>query len=98
MPVLRSTVVVVVESLAAATGEREVSIRNETRIGQTLDYHIAVEMTRRVVGTSLASLEATVEGLGSRETAEWSVETVSTKAVGVRCEVAALTVAPVESR
>lgn len=74
------------------------SIRNETRIGQTLDYHIAVEMTRRVVGTSLASLETTVEGLGSRETAEWSVETVSTKAVGVRCEVATLTVAPVESR
>lgn len=74
------------------------SIRNETRIGQTLDYHIAVEMTRRVVGTSLASLETTVAALGARETAEWSVETISTKAVGVRCEVATLTVAPVESR
>ena len=73
------------------------SIRNETRIGQTLDYHIAVEMTRRVVGTSLASLETTVEDLGPRETAEWSVEAVSTKTVNVACDVATLTVAPSES-
>jgi len=72
------------------------SIRNETRIGQILDYHIAVEMTRRVVGTSLASLETTVEDLGPRETAEWTVETVSTKTVNVACDVATLTVAPSE--
>jgi hypothetical protein len=70
------------------------SIRNETRIGQTLDYHIAVEMTRRVVGTSLASLETTVEGLGPRETTEWSVEAVSTRTVNVACDIATLTVAP----
>ena len=73
------------------------SIRNETRIGQTLDYHIAVKMTRRVVGTSLASLEATVENLGPNETAVWSVEAVSTKTVNVACNVATLTVAPSES-
>lgn len=73
------------------------SIRNETNIGQTLDYHIAVEMTRRLVGTSLASMEATVEDLGPRETAEWAVETVSTKTVNVACDVAALTVVPSES-
>jgi hypothetical protein len=72
------------------------SIRNETLIGQTLDYHIAVEMTRRVIGSSLASLETSVEDLGPRETAEWSVETVSTKTVNVACDVAALTVAPSE--
>ena len=72
------------------------SIRNETRIGQTLDYHIAVKMTRRVVGTSLASLETTVEDLGPHETAVWSVETVSTKTVNVSCNVATLTVAPSE--
>ena len=73
------------------------SIRNETRIGQTLDYHLAVEMTRRVVGTSLASLETSVEDLGPSETAEWSVEAVSTKTVNVACDVATLTVAPSES-
>ena len=73
------------------------SIRNETLIGQILDYRIAVEMSRRVVGTSLASLETTVENLGARETAEWSVETASTKAVNVACDVATLTVAPSES-
>jgi len=73
------------------------SIRNETRIGQTLDYHIAVKMTRRVVGTSLGSLETTVEDLGPHETAVWSVEAVSTKTVNVSCHVATLTVAPAES-
>jgi hypothetical protein len=73
------------------------SIRNETLIGQTLDYHIAVEITRRVVGTSLASLDTTVEGLGPRETAEWGVEAVSTKTVNVACDVVALTVAPSET-
>ena len=73
------------------------SIRNETRIGQTLDYHLAVEMTRRVVGTSLASLETSVEGLGPSETAGWSVEAVSTKTVNVACDVATLTVVPSES-
>ena len=73
------------------------SIRNETRIGQTLDYLIAVKMTRRVVGTSLASLETTVEDLGPNETAVWSVEAVSTKTVNVACNVATLTVAPSES-
>lgn len=74
------------------------SIRNETRIGQTLDYHIAVDMTRRVVGTSLASLETLVDDLGPRETAEWGVEAVSTKTVNVACDVVALTVAPSEIR
>ena len=72
------------------------SIRNETHIGQTLDYKIAVEMTRRVVGSSLGSLETTVEDLGPHETAEWSVEAVSTRTVNVACDVVTLTVAPSE--
>jgi len=73
------------------------SIRNDTPIEQTLDYHLAVDMMRRVVGTSLASLEFTVEDLGPDETAEWDVEAVSTKTVNVSCHVATLTVAPSES-
>ena len=73
------------------------SLRNDTQIDQTLDYHIAVEMTRRVVGTSLASLETIVEDLGPGETAKWSLEAVSTKTVNVACDVATLTVAPSES-
>jgi hypothetical protein len=73
------------------------SIRNETMVGQTLDYHVGVELTRRVVGTSLASLEATVESLGPGETAEWGVEAVSTKTVNLACDITALTVAPPEN-
>ena len=73
------------------------SIRNETLIGQTLDYHLVIEMTRRVVGTSLVSLETTVEDLGPLETAEWSVEAVSTRTVNVECVVDTLTVAPSEA-
>ena len=78
-----------VDGMLRAGGE----IRNNSPLGQTLDYRFDVEMTRPVVGTSLASLEATIDGLASGETEEWLVETPSTKSVSLRCDIGALTVA-----
>ena len=69
-------------------------IWNNSPLGQTLDYRIGVEMTRPVVATPLASLEATVDGLAAGESVEWLVETPSTKSVSLRCDIGALTVAP----
>ena len=79
-----------IDGMLRASGE----IRNNSPIGQTLDYRFSVDMTRLVVGTALASLEATIDGLESGDTIEWLVETPSTKSVSLRCDIPALTVAP----
>ncbi len=73
------------------------SIRNDSSVGQALNYRVGVDLTRAVVGTSLASVEAVITDLGPGETADWLAETVSTKAVSLRCEVVALTVSRPES-
>jgi hypothetical protein len=73
------------------------SIRNDSPVGQALDYRVGVDLTRAVVGTPLGSVEAVVTDLGPGETADWLAETVSTKAVSLRCEVAALAVSNPES-
>ena len=80
-----------IDGMLRASGE----IRNNSPLGQTLDYRFGVEMNRPVVGTSVASLEATVEGLDAGGSIEWLVETPSTKSVSVRCDIPSLTVAPV---
>ena len=80
-----------IDGMLRASGE----IRNNSPLGQTLDYRFGVEMTRPVVGTSLASLEANVEGLEAGRSIEWLVETPSTKSVSVRCDIPLLTVSPV---
>lgn len=79
-----------VDGMLRASGE----IRNNSPLGQTLDYRVGVDMTRPLVGTALVSLEATVEGLDAGETVEWLVETPSTKSVSLRCDIPLLTVAP----
>jgi len=73
------------------------SIRNDSLVGQALDYRVGVDLTRAVVGTPLGSVEAVVTGLGPGETADWLAEKISTKAVSLRCEVVALTVSRPES-
>lgn len=73
------------------------TIRNDSPADQALSYRLGVELTRAVVGTPLGSVEATVNNLGPGEAAEWMAETVSTKAVSLRCELATLTVAPPQS-
>lgn len=83
-----------IDGMLRASGE----IRNSSPIGQTLDYRFGVEMTRPVVGTALASLEATVDDLAAGETIEWLVETPSTKSVSLQCDIGALTVAPAPGR
>jgi hypothetical protein len=72
------------------------SIRNDSPVGQALSYRLGIELTRAVVATPLGSLEAVVDDLGPGETTDWIAETVSTKAVSLRCEVATLTVTPAE--
>ncbi len=72
------------------------TIRNDTLVDQTLGYRLGVDLTRAVVGTPLGYLETEVEDLGPGETTEWMVETASTKAVNLRCELVMLTVAPVD--
>jgi len=78
------------DGMLRASGE----IRNNSPIGQTLDYRFGVEMTRTAAGTALASLEATVDGIEAGETVAWLVEAPSTKVVSLRCDIPVLTVAP----
>ena len=72
------------------------SIRNDSALDQTFDYDVGVDLKRRGTGALLSHLEASIQGLASGETAEWSVETVSSRVVNIRCDVTELTVIPVE--
>lgn len=72
------------------------SIRNESALDQTFDYDIGVELKRRGTGALLSHIEASIEGLASGASAEWIVETVSSRVVNIRCDVTELTVIPVD--
>ncbi len=72
------------------------SVRNDSALGQTFDYDVGVDLKRRGTGALLSHLEASIQGLASGETAEWNVETVSSRVVNIRCDVTELTVIPVE--
>lgn len=72
------------------------SVRNDSALDQTFDYDVGVDLKRRGTGALLSHLEASIEGLVSGETAEWNVETVSSRVVNIRCDVTELTVIPVE--
>jgi len=80
------------EGMLLASG----SIRNDTALAQTFDYDIGVDLERRGTGALLAHLEAAVESLEPGETAEWNVETVSSRVVNIRCDVTDVTVTPME--
>ncbi|MFV9672474.1 MAG: hypothetical protein ACNYZH_04550 [Acidimicrobiia bacterium] len=72
------------------------SIRNDSALDQTFDYDIDVDLKRRGTGALLSHLEASVEGITAGETVEWSVETVSSRVVNIRCDITELTVIPVD--
>ncbi len=72
------------------------SIRNDSALDQTFDYDIDVDLKRGGTGALLSHLEASVEGITPGETVEWSVETVSSRVVNIRCDVTELTVIPVD--
>lgn len=72
------------------------SIRNDTALAQTFDYGIGVDLKRRGTGALLAHLEAAIGSVGPGETAEWNVETVSSRVVNIRCDVTDVTVTPIE--
>ena len=80
------------EGMLRASG----SIRNDTALAQTFDYDIGVDLERRGTGALLVHLEAAVESVGPGETAEWNVETVSSRVVTIRCDVTDVTVIPIE--
>ena len=80
------------EGMLRASG----SIRNGSALAQTFDYDIGVDLKRRGTGALLSHLEDSVEGLAPGETAEWNVETVSSRVVNIRCEVTTLTAIPIE--
>ncbi len=71
------------------------SIRNDSSLDQTLDYDIDVDLNRRGTGALLSHLETSIENLATGEKADWSVETVSSRVVNIRCDITELTVAPV---
>lgn len=72
------------------------SIRNDSALGQTFNYDVGVELKRRGTGALLSHLGASIESLASGDTADWTVETVSSRVVNIRCEVTELTVTPVD--
>ena len=74
------------------------SIRNDTALDQTFDYDLGVDLKRRGTGALLSHLGVAVENLGPGETAEWNVETVSSRVVNIRCDVTDLTVIPIDER
>jgi hypothetical protein len=69
-------------------------ITNASWLRQTYDYVIGVDLIRAWTGTPIAHLETTVEGLSSGDTAEWSVEMVSSRVSTVNCEITSVTVIP----
>ena len=79
------------EGMLRASG----SIRNDTSLAQTFDYDIGVDLERRGTGALLAHLDAAVVSIGPGETAEWSVETVSSRVVNIRCDITDVTVIPI---
>jgi uncharacterized Zn finger protein (UPF0148 family) len=79
-----------IDGMLRASGE----IRNNSPLGQTLDFRFGVEMTRPTVGTTLATLEGVIGGLEAGEAVEWITETPSTKTASLRCDIPLLTVSP----
>ena len=72
------------------------SIRNDSALGQMFNYDVGVDLKRRGTGALLSHLGASIESLASGDTADWTVESVSSRVVNIRCEVTELTVTPVD--
>ena len=79
----------------AGTLEAKGSITNASWLTRTYDYVIEVELIRVWNRSPIGLLETTVEGLSSGQSAEWSVDIVSSRVSTVDCEVVAVTVVPV---
>ncbi len=78
----------------AGTLEARGTITNASWLQRTYDYVIEVELIRVWNRSPIGLLETTVEGLSSGQTAEWSVDLVSSRVSTVDCEVVAVTVVP----
>ncbi len=69
-------------------------IRNYSMAQQTFDYHINVELIRTWNRARIGFLEATVQDVGPFESAEWSVEMVSSRVSAIDCAVTGITATP----
>lgn len=69
-------------------------ITNASWLRQTYDYVIGVDLIRAWTNTPIAHLETTVEGLSSGDTADWSVEMVSSRVSTINCEITSVTAIP----
>ena len=69
-------------------------IHNYSLAQQTFDYRISVELIRTWNRARIGFLEATVQDLGPLESAEWSVEMVSSRVTAIDCAITEITATP----
>ena len=69
-------------------------IRNDSPVGQTLDYVIGVDFMRALTASKIAHVEAEIGPVEPGTIADWSVETVASQVVTLRCELTDVTVEP----
>jgi len=81
----------------AGTIEARGTITNASWLQRTYDYVIQVELIRAWNRAPIGFLETTVEGLSSGQSADWSVDIVSSRVSTVDCEIASVTVLPAGS-
>lgn len=78
----------------AGTIEARGTITNASWLARTYDYVIEVELIRAWNRSRIGQVETTVEGLSSGQSAEWSVDIVSSRVTTVDCQIASVTVLP----
>lgn len=78
----------------AGTIEARGTITNASWLHRTYDYVIEVELIRAWNRAPMGLLETTVAGLSPGQSAEWSVDIVSSRVSTVDCEIASVTVRP----
>lgn len=78
------------EGTLTATG----SITNYSMARQRFDYTITVDLIRAWNRSTIGTLSTTVEGLGPLESAEWSVEMLSSRVSSIDCDVTSVTATP----
>lgn len=70
------------------------AITNYSMARQAFDYTITVELIRAWNRSVIGTLETTIEDLAPLETAEWSVEMVSSRVATIDCDVTSIVATP----
>lgn len=69
-------------------------ITNYSMARQRFDYTITVDLIRAWNRSTIGTLETTIEGLAPLESAEWSVEMISSRVSSIDCNVTSITATP----